>query len=201
MTTRWLIRLEILLTFGLVLACLGAVAGLAMTAGMAFFGTPTGLGISLRVFDVPVEGMAAAGAAVSDATAEVVVRPEGAAPLAALLYLLLWGPGTTTWLLSLLALVRALRRARSGDRALFSAVTAGHLRRLGWILIVGSAVSAVLGMVAEAMLSSRLVTESHPFYPPSSALLGSVVAGFAALGVSEIVRRGLTLLEEVEATI
>ncbi|GAA3208355.1 DUF2975 domain-containing protein [Nonomuraea helvata] len=201
MTTRWLIRLEILLSIGLVLGCLAALAGLAMTAGMAFFGTPVGVGIPLRLFDVPVEGMAAAGATVGDATAEVVVRPEGAAPLAALLYLLLWGPGTATWLLCLLTLVRALHRARSGDRALFSAVTAGHLRRLGWILIAGSAVSAVLGMIAEAILSSMLLTESHPFYLPSSALLGSVVAGFAALGVSEIVRRGLTLLEEVEATI
>ncbi|MEO3804089.1 hypothetical protein [Nonomuraea sp. B1E8] len=46
-----------------------------------------------------------------------------------------------------------------------------------------------------------MLTESYPFYPPSSTLLWAVVAGFAALGVSEIVRRGLALPEEVEATV
>ncbi|MGP3955013.1 DUF2975 domain-containing protein [Nonomuraea sp. 3N208] len=201
MSTRWLIRLQILLSFGLVLGCLGALAGLAATAGMAFFGTPAGIGIPLRVFDVPAEGMAAPGATVGDATAEVVVRPEGAAPLAGLFYLLLWGPGTATWVLALFTLVRALRRATMGDRALFSAATGRDLRRLGWILIAGSLVSAAIGMVAEAILSSMLLAETHPIHWPPGEVLGAVVAGFAALGVSEIVRRGLALLEEVEATI
>ncbi|WP_188192793.1 DUF2975 domain-containing protein [Nonomuraea sp. SYSU D8015] len=201
MPTRWIIRLEILLSVGLVLGCLGALAGLLMNAGMAFFGTPDGMGIPLRVFDVPTEGLTAGGATIDAVSAEVTVRPRGAAPLQGLLYLLMWAPGTATWLLALFTLVRALRRARSGDRALFSAATARDLRTLGWILIAGSLVSAAIGMVAEAILSSMLLTESHPFYPPSGELVGVVVAGFAALGVSEIIRRSLALLEEVEATI
>ena len=65
----------------------------------------------------------------------------------------------------------------------------------------GSLVSAVLGGVAEVILSSMLLAGSYPFYSPSSALLSAVVAGFAALGVSEIVRRGLALLQKAEATI
>ncbi|TDC96612.1 DUF2975 domain-containing protein [Nonomuraea deserti] len=146
MPTRWITRLETLLTYALVLGCLTALA-------------------------------------------------------AGLLYLLMWAPGVATGLLALSTLVRALRRARAGDRALFSATTADHLRRIGWILIAGSLASAALGMVAEAALAAMLLTESYPFYPPSSALLWAVVAGFAALGVSEIVRRGLALLQEVEATI
>ncbi|MFC4119536.1 DUF2975 domain-containing protein [Nonomuraea zeae] len=201
MSTRWIIRLETLLSVGFTLGCLGALAGLATNVAIAFFDAPNGLGIPLRVLDIPVAGLAADGASIGDATAEVTVRPEGASPLAGLLYLLLWAPGTATGLLALFTVIRALGRARSGDRALFSAVTAGHLRRLGWILIVGSVVSAVLGSVAETILASMLLAESYPFYPPSGEVLGAVVAGFAALGVSEIVRRGLTLLEEVEATI
>jgi hypothetical protein len=98
-------------------------------------------------------------------------------------------------------LVRTLRRARSGDRALFSAITVTLLRRLGWILILGSLASALLGMVAEALLASMLLATNVLFYPPSSALLGALVAGFIALSVSEIVRRGLVLLEEVEGTV
>ncbi|MEV0616226.1 hypothetical protein AB0I81_23125 [Nonomuraea sp. NPDC050404] len=201
MPTRWIIRLETLLSIALVLGLLGALAALAANAMIAFFDTPNGLGIPLRVYDVPTAGMAAQGASVGDVTAEVIVRPDGAAPLAGLLYLLMWGPGAATALLALLTLVRALRRARSGDRALFSAVTAGHLRGLGWILIAGSLASGVLGTAAEVILSSMLLTENYPIYQPSGLLPAGVVAGFAALGVSEIVRRGLALLEEVEATI
>ncbi|MBF8187235.1 DUF2975 domain-containing protein [Nonomuraea sp. K274] len=191
-----------MLSTALVLGCLGALTALGASVMIAFFGTPNGIGIPLRVFDLPVAGLAADGASIGDVTAEVVARPDGAAPLAGLLYLLMWFPGTATGLLALFAVVRALRRARSGDRALFSTVTAGHLHDLGWILIAGSLVSAVLGMVAEAVLASMLLAESHPFYlPPWGELSGGLVAGFAALGVSEIVRRGLLLLEEVEATI
>lgn len=201
MPTRWITRLEILLSFALVLGCLGALAALGANVLIAFFGTPNGMGIPLRVFDVPSSGMAAGGASIGDVTAEVVVRPEGAAPLAGLLYLLMWAPGAATALLALFTLVRALRRARSGDRELFSSVTAGHLRAMGWILIAGSLVSAVLGSASEAILSSMMLAESYAFHAPPSAVLGGVVAGFAALGVSEIVRRGLVLLQEVEATI
>ncbi|MFI7634696.1 hypothetical protein [Nonomuraea sp. NPDC049400] len=61
--------------------------------------------------------------------------------------------------------------------------------------------SAVLGTVAEAILSSMLPAESYPFHPPSSAPLRSLVAGSAAPGVPEIVRRGPAPLEEAEATV
>ncbi|MEV1240367.1 DUF2975 domain-containing protein [Nonomuraea sp. NPDC050022] len=198
---KWLNRLEILLTFALIIACLGALGLLAMTAGMAFFGTPNGGGIPLRVYDLPIEGLAAGDATIGNVAAEVMVRPQGPAPLAGLLYLLMWAPGAATGLLAVFTLVRALRRARSGDRALFSADTARLLRRFGCILIVGSLVSAVIGTVAEVMLSSMLLTESYPFYGPSAVQLVAIFGGFVALGVSEIVRRGVALLEEVEATI
>jgi hypothetical protein len=201
MPTRWIIRLETLLSTGLALGVLGALAGLLANVAIAFFGTAKGMGIPLQVFDVPAAGMTVGGATVEAISAEVTVRPRGAAPLVGLLYLLMWAPGTATALLALFTVVRALRRARSGDRALFSTVTADHLRRLGWILIVGSVVSAVLGAVAQAILSPMLLAETHPFHLPSGELVGAVVAGLAALGVSEIVRRGLALLEEVEATI
>ncbi|WP_043638660.1 DUF2975 domain-containing protein [Nonomuraea candida] len=201
MPTRWITRLETLLSIGLALGCLGVLAGLATNVLIAFFGAPAGTGVPLRVPAVPVPGAVAPGASAGAVTAEVMVRPEGAAPLESLLYLLMWLPATVTGLLALFTLVRALRRARSGDRALFSAVTAGHLRRLGWILICGSIGSAVLGWAAEAILSSMLLTDDRLFFPPPAALPGAIVAGVAALGVSEIVRRGLALLEEVEATI
>ncbi|TYB67853.1 DUF2975 domain-containing protein [Nonomuraea sp. PA05] len=201
MPTRWIIRLEILLSIALILGVLAALAGLAGTVAIAFSGTSPGIGIPLHVFDVPTAGITVGGATVENVSAEVTVRPRGASPLAGLLYLLMWAPGTVTGLLALFTVVRALRRARSGDRALFSSVTAGHLRRLGWILIAGSIVSGVLGSVAQAILSPMLLAESYPFYPPPPAMISGVVAGMTALGVSEIVRRGLALLEEVEATI
>ncbi|MGI5489451.1 hypothetical protein [Microtetraspora malaysiensis] len=201
MSTRWLTRLETLFTAGLVLGCLAALAAFAASVLIAFVDLPNGLGIPLRAFGVPPTGIAADGATLSNATIQVTVRPGHPSPLTAGLYLLLWAPPTATGLLALLTLVRALRRARSGDRALFSAVTVTLLRRLGWILILGSLASALLGMVAEALLASMLLATNVLFYPPSSALLSTLVAGFIALSVSEIVRRGLVLLEEVEGTV
>ncbi|MFG1966834.1 DUF2975 domain-containing protein [Nonomuraea sp. NPDC049028] len=201
MSTKWLNRLEILLTFSLIISCLGALALLAFTFMMAFFGTPNGVGVPLHVYDVPVAGMAAPDTTISGASADVTVGPQGAAPLVGLLYLLLWGPGVATTLLALFTVVRAIRRARSGDRALFSAVTAAHLRRLGWILIIGSLATGALGMVAEPILSSLLLAKSYPFHLEVGEVLAGVVTGVAVLGVSEIVRRGVALLEEVEATI
>ncbi|MDA0635774.1 DUF2975 domain-containing protein [Nonomuraea sp. MCN248] len=199
MPTRWLTWLENLLSLFLVLACLSALGLLLNTVIITFVGTAGG--VPLRVFDVPVAGMAAPDATITSATAEVTVRLQGPAPLVGLLYLLLWAPGVTTTLLALFTVVRAVRRARSGDRMLFSAVTAAHLRRLGWILIVGSVATGLLGMVAEPILASMLLAKSHPLYAPSGQELAGVVTGVAVLAVSEIVRRGLVLLEEVEATI
>jgi hypothetical protein len=200
MSARWLNRLETLLTLFLVLTCLGAL-GLLLYTVLIAVGASNGIGVPLRVFDVPVAGMAAPDSAIVSATADVTVRHEGPAPLVGLLYLILWAPGVATTLLALFTVVRALRRARSGDRALFSAVTAAHLRRLGWILIIGSLASGLLGMVAEPVLALMLLNESHPFYPPSGEVVAGAVTGVAALAVSEIVRRGLVLLEEVEATV
>lgn len=201
MSTRWLNRLEILLTFSLIISCLGALWLLVSTVLIAFVGTASGVGVPLHVYDVPVAGMAAPDATIFSATADVQVRHQGPAPLVGLLYLLLWVPGVATTVLALLTVVRALRRARSGDRMLFSGITAAHLRRLGWILIIGSLASGVLGMVAEPILASMLLATSYPFYLSSGDVLAGVVTGVVALGVSEIVRRGLVLLEEVEATI
>ncbi|WP_432930137.1 DUF2975 domain-containing protein [Microbispora sp. CA-135349] len=202
MSIRWLTRLEVLLTIGLVLGLLAAVTAFASTVVMAVGFTPNGMGIPLRAFGAPAPSVdLAADATISSATVEVVVRPDAPSPLAAGLYLLLWAPATVTGLLALLTLVRAIRRARSGDRALFSGITVTLLRRLGWILILGSLASALLSMFAEAMLASILLGANAQLHLPSSALLGTVVAGVVALSVSEIVRRGLVLLEEVEATV
>ncbi|MDX3109605.1 hypothetical protein [Nonomuraea angiospora] len=201
MPTRWLNRLGTLLALFLVLNCLGALVLLLNTALIAFVGTGGGIGLPLRVFDVPVAGMAAPDAAIVSATTDVLVRHQGPAPLVGLLYLLLWVPGVTTTLLALFTVVRALRRAGSGDRALFSTTTAADLRRLGWILIIGSLGTGLLGMVAEPILASMLLAKSYPFYPPPPEVWIGAVTGIAVLAVSEIVRRGLVLLEEVEATI
>jgi hypothetical protein len=201
MPTRWIIRLEVLLTFGLIVACLGTLGLLIMNVGIAVAPLPRGTGIPLRVFDLSTDGLAVAGAAVDKAAAEVMVRPPRPAPLPALLYFLMWAPGAATGLLAVFTLVRALRRARSGDQALFSAETARLLRRFGGILIAGYLVPGLISMVAEAILASMLLTKSYPIYGPPAAHLVAILGGLAALGVSEIVRRGVTLLEEVEATI
>ncbi|MFI9556236.1 DUF2975 domain-containing protein [Nonomuraea endophytica] len=198
---RWITRLEITFSIGFVLGCLGALAVLANAAVMAFTGTANGVGVNLNVPGTLPAGMLAEGAAYVGSGAEVLVRPVGASPAIAGLYLLDTLPAVVTGLLAVGILIRVLRQARSGDRALFSAGTAGHLRTLGWVLIAGSIAAALLGWLAKTLLSSMLLAESFMFQPlPGGGLIG-VVAGAAALGIAEIVRRGLALLQEVEATI
>ncbi|MGW4410195.1 DUF2975 domain-containing protein [Nonomuraea sp. NPDC004702] len=198
---KWITRLEVLLSIGLVLGCLGALTALGATVLIAAFGTANGIGVPLHVSGVTPPVTPVPGVEIVSAAADVTLRPVGPSPAAALLYLLLWAPPMATGLLALYTVVRALRRARSGDRALFSAVTAGHLRRLGWILIAGSLVSAGLGTAAQAILSGMLLTTGPAFVPAPGVPLAGLVAGLCALGVSEIVRRGVALLDEVEATI
>ncbi|MEV4893104.1 DUF2975 domain-containing protein [Nonomuraea sp. NPDC055795] len=198
---RWITRLEITFSIGFVLGCLGALAVLVQAAGMAFAGTAGGVGVNLNVPGALPAGTLAEGAAYVGSGAEVTVRHVGPSPAVAGLYLLDTLPGVVTGLLAVGILIRVLRQARSGDRALFSAGTAGHLSRLGWVLIAGSIATALLGWLAKTLLSSTLLAESFMFQPlPGGGLIG-VVAGAAALGIAEIVRRGLALLQEVEATI
>ncbi|WP_157254738.1 DUF2975 domain-containing protein [Nonomuraea typhae] len=198
---RWIARLEIVFTIAFVFACLGGLGLLLQAVSMAFFGNAGGIGVVLTVPEAGVTGTLAEHAAFVGGVGEVMVRSTRPSPPVAGLYLLDNLPWLVTGLLALLSLVRALRLARSGDRALFSARTAGHLRTLGWTLIIGTAASSVLSWLAKTLLSGVLLTQVNPVQPPSGGGLVAMLFGAAALGIAEIVRRGLALLEEVEATI
>lgn len=198
----WINRLEILLTFVLALGGLGVLAGLAQT-GFIAAGVDNGFSVDLLAPDVPVtlSGVAAPGAETVGAGVTVHLLPKGPSPLVGLLYLLTWLPGLATILLAVWTLIRVLRRARLGDRALFSAGTAEQLRKLGWIAIIGTTVSSAAQMLAKGLLSSVMLTKGYPFHLVLSFEVVGLIAGFAALAAAEIIRRGLVLLEEVEATI
>ncbi|MEU7003525.1 DUF2975 domain-containing protein [Nonomuraea sp. NPDC046570] len=199
---RWLTRLETLFSVGLVLGLLGCAARLLAT-GFVTAGFGSGFGVDLLAPEVQAvtQGLLAPGVEVVGTRVTVTVLPGGPSAVVGALDLLSWLPGTVTWLLAVYHLIRALRRGRAGDRALFSTVTADHLRRIGWILIIGTLVSGVLEMVAKPLLSTVLLTRGYPFHIPSTNLAVGLVTGCAALAVAEIVRRGLRLLEDVEATI
>lgn len=198
---RWINRLELLLTFVLVVGVLGVLARLVQT-GFIAAGVDNGYSVDLLALDVPVtlSGVAAPGAETVGAGVTVHLLPTEPSPLVGLLYLLTWLPGVATVLLAVWTLQKALRRARLGDRALFSAGTAELLRKLGWIAIIGTLVSSAAQMLAKGLLSSVMLTKGYPFHLVVSLEVG-VIAGVAALAVAEIIRRGLVLLEEVEGTV
>lgn len=198
---RWINRLELLLTFVLVVGVLGVLARLVQT-GFIAAGVDNGYSVDLLALDVPVtlSGVAAPGAETVGAGVTVHLLPTEPSPLVGLLYLLTWLPGVATVLLAVWTLQKALRRARLGDRALFSAGTAELLRKLGWIAIIGTLVSSAAQMLAKGLLSSVMLTKGYPFHLVASLEVG-VIAGVAALAVAEIIRRGLVLLEEVEGTV
>ncbi|MFI6481410.1 DUF2975 domain-containing protein [Nonomuraea sp. NPDC050663] len=198
---RWINRLEIVFTTAFVLGCLVGLAILAQAAFLAFAGGFNGMGVQLRVPGVDIEGLVADGVRLHSAGADLMVTPlDPSLPIAGL-YLLDTLPALVVGLVAIRTLTRALHRARSGDRALFSHATVRLLRRLGWTVIGGTLIAALLGVLAKALLSSLLLTESAPVTLPAISTLTAIVAGAGALAVSEIIRRGLALLEEVEATI
>lgn len=57
------------------------IALLLSTVLIAFVGTANGIGVPLRVLDVPIAGMAAPDAVIESATVDVTVRHQGPAPL------------------------------------------------------------------------------------------------------------------------
>jgi hypothetical protein len=122
------------------------------------------------------------------------------------LYSLTILPGVLVWGAVLFLLWRMTVAARrSGPFTLQAAVA---MRRLGWVIIVGSVVSALVQRVALGQLLNTMLTTQDDFvgYEMIPAALAALLpvpalAGAALLTMARIIRLGADMDEEIKATV
>ncbi|MGW6275586.1 DUF2975 domain-containing protein [Streptomyces sp. NPDC055060] len=104
------------------------------------------------------------------------------------------------------ALLLVIRLIKGAEReGLYTAQTAGRLRGLGWWLLVGSVLSAMVTSVVERVVVSALSDESG-----LQALWGlllwdvpfmAILTGIGILSFARIMRIGCTMREDLEGTV
>ncbi len=121
-----------------------------------------------------------------------------------LLYTLMSLPGLLVWVSVLLLLWLVIRQAdRTGP---FTRQVAVAMRRLGWLVIIGSAAAAaVRGFALDKLLNTMLVTQDHfgdTLSEPFHALLPvPVLAGAALLTFARIIRLGTDMDADLRGTV
>ncbi|MWA08078.1 DUF2975 domain-containing protein [Streptomyces sp. BA2] len=117
---------------------------------------------------------------------------------------------TTSQLVPLLftagALVLVLRLMKGAERdGLYTAQTAGRLRGLGWWLLAGSVVSAIVTSVVERALVASLSVDSGS-HAWSGLFLWDVpfmaiLTGLGILSFARVMRVGIAMREDLEGTV
>jgi hypothetical protein len=121
-----------------------------------------------------------------------------------LLYTLMSLPGLLVWAAVLLLLWRVIRAARQTGP--FTVQAAVAMRRLGWLIIAGTAVAAAVQGFATDQLLNTVLTPSNSYgdaiTDPIRALLPvPVLAGAALLTFARIIQRGAEMDAEIKATV
>jgi hypothetical protein len=133
-----------------------------------------------------------------DSPLETSVILDYPSPWQFTLWVLLRLPSLLVYLTFFVLLHRLVRRARGEGP--FTTAVAGRLRLLGGVLLVAAPAAAALEGVAKALLAAT-VTTRHEFTPGWDFPGYAVIGGAGLIAVAEIVRRGVLLREDVEATI
>jgi hypothetical protein len=120
------------------------------------------------------------------------------------LYTLTSLPGWLVWGCVLFLLWRVISAARRTGP--FTARTAAAMRRLGWLIIAGSVVAALIqGFALDELLNTMLVPRtsfSNLIIPPLQALLPvPALAGAALLTFARFIRLGADMDDEIKGTV
>lgn len=121
------------------------------------------------------------------------------------LYTLTSLPGWLMWAGVLFLLGRALSAARRAGP--FTARTAAAMRRLGWLIIAGTAAAALIQGFAQNQLLNTMVASGTSFYslllsvPFHPLLPVSALAGAALLTFARITRLGAAMDDEIRGTV
>ena len=120
------------------------------------------------------------------------------------LYTLLSLPSDLVWVAVLILLWRVIRAARHTGP--FTVPVAVAMRRLGWLIIGGTAVAAAIQEIALDQLLNTMLTPAtgygDVFFSVFHALLPvPVLAGAALLSFARIIRLGAAMDDEIKATV
>jgi hypothetical protein len=120
------------------------------------------------------------------------------------LYTLVSLPSSLVWVALLLLLWRVIRAARQAGP--FTVQAAVAMRRLGWLIIAGTAVAAaVQGFALDQLLNTMLTSPNSygdALLEVFHALLPvPILAGAALLTFARIVRLGAAMDDEIKATV
>lgn len=123
-----------------------------------------------------------------------------------IMYTLTTIPGVLLWACVLLLLYRLLRSARRAGP--FTTQVATAMRRLGWLIIAGSAAAAAVQAVDRDLLLNSMVTGlfstiyADAIWAGLSALIPvPALTGAALLTMARIVRLGAEMDDEIQATV
>jgi hypothetical protein len=106
-------------------------------------------------------------------------------------------------ILSFWWMVRLLAAGRKSDRSLFSARTTRNLRLIGVVQLVGALVVWLTASMIQGTLSIRVLGTGayYDALPPYVFTGGGTLIALSALAVSEIIRKGQRMLEDLEGTV
>jgi hypothetical protein len=102
------------------------------------------------------------------------------------------------------ALVLAYRLFRGAERhGIYTTVTAGRLRTLGWFLLVGSVVATLIEMFAANWLLATVVTNEISFFGPIhwDVPLTLILTGTGVITFARVMRVGVGMRDELAATV
>lgn len=108
-----------------------------------------------------------------------------------------WLPGTAIAAVVAFTLARQLRLARQG--LLFSAQVVRALRRIGWLVLVGTVLAVNLDMFATGMLVADITPDSLAF--GMVLPFGWLLVGFVAPAMADVVARGARMREDLEGVV
>lgn len=202
----WIGRMHWLVTLALVIAVLTAVGGLVQNVAMAVPGGPrAGAGFGglwpTRA-DVSLADALAPGVHTVQVSIEASLYDPSRAPLLGALHLLTWLPGMLIVLFVLFRLFRITLRGQGGDRQLFSAATVADLRKIGTVLIAGTLTALALDFAAKTVAARMLIVDPYAVVPGDVLNpIPGLLVGLAAFVVTEVIGRGLALVDDLEGTI
>ncbi|MET7397269.1 DUF2975 domain-containing protein [Dactylosporangium sp. NPDC005572] len=191
----WLRELHVLLLLAVGLSvAVGLASGIATLTGQPFdVGVASGDVLRADALTGARPGVAV------DPDASVYLRVEHPTVAQSALATMATLPGYALTTTMLVLLWRLVARARHDDP--FTAGTVRRLRVLGWLLVVGGPVSAMVELAGRFALAGTVKTGG----PDASLDLGSTavwfLAGFGMLAIAEVVRRGQALRAELDGVV
>jgi Protein of unknown function (DUF2975) len=197
----WLKWLHVTLLVALLAVTVLAAWQLA-TSVMLVLGQGPAIPVSIPIDSIRIDPPLPPGVELSGDHLQAAVRVKDGDLAIGIYHLLTWLPLAAVNILSFWWMVRLLAAGRRSDRSLFSAQTTRNLRLIGVVQLVGALVIWLTANTVQDTLSIHVLgTGAYYGDLPPYVFTGNALIGLSALAVSEIIRKGQNMLEDLEGTV